>query len=512
MKQYAECFLSASASCSGGGQAPVPVFLFNPENLVPTARFYAALAAQLSAAITDGRLVSIDCATVDSRAEFFSQVFSRALAGNGNGDELTIPYDFCAFAQAFKCARLTLLLRNAAQLNPAFLDDFVELWMRGCASGRLSGRPAVSLIVDSNALLLGMDSCQRARFTLEPLPQAGVATAAAAVFDELLLQMSVQLPFWVEPSVVQRLSELFRSGVLGVPALLKRFKFLVLLRQVEQQQQKPGLDAAVNDWSGRALLLLLRKLSSQRAAASSFVAFYSALLDASLPHSEVFAQLLDDLKLMTPHAFVALFTEALSVVRAAGKLPGLGEAAATATATIATVTEACNKATAALDAHLSAAVLEPLKQAVSGSDTASSADAFKDAQFDAIAALTAEVRRLATGFAPRSVLSDERGALRKAFDADPSVALQYALKHPQLYLNCTCCGTITASASASAGSLTAESLRCALSTVNRPCLLDPCLLYRLSLEFPSRSINLVDLCESFCAVLDGKTPPSTLLR
>ena len=452
--------------------AQTPVFLFNLEKLIPSGRFYDSLSAQLKASKESGQLVCIDCASTDSKTEFFSQIFSQAL----DSQVLSIPYDFSAFAQAFKSTRLTLMLRNVSQLNPVFLDDLIELWKRGCASGRLSTKPSLALIMDSNAIFLSMDTRLRARFTVSQ-PEVLVS---GNVFEDLLLQMTLKMPFWIQPSMAAQLDEQSRAGTLSLPALLKRLKFLLLIND-KTKQSRAG-------WQGRVLLLFLRQLSKR-----NFVQFYTALLDASLPHSEALAVLLDELKFMTPHAFMAAFSEALNALKVAAKL--LAD------------NKEINKVATQLSNQLSSSVLAPLKKAVEGASSARSSDSLKDAQFDSISALKKEISGVAASFSAQgNLLVDERGSLRKAFDADPSVALQYALKHPQLYLNCSCCGKISDSSE-----LTSETVRTKLSTVNKPCLMDTCLLYRLSMEFASKSVNLVDLFESFCAVLN-ESSPTPLLR
>ncbi len=364
------------------------------------------------------------------------------------------------------------MLRNVAQLNPVFLDDLIELWKRGCSSGRLASKPSLSLIMDSNAIFLSMDTRLRAHFAVSRPDSLGTAH----IFEYMLLQMTLKLPFWLQSSIALQLDESSRSGTLSLSALLKRMKFLVLMNQMKPNEES---QESSNDWQGRVLLLFLRQLSKR-----NFVQFYASLMDASLPDSEALAVLLDELKFMTPQTFMTEFSEALNALKAAAKL-----------------FKNVNKSATELSTQLSNSVLAPLKKAVEDANTAKSSDSLKDAQFDSIAALRNEISQLATSFsAPKScLLADERGALRKAFDADPSVALQYALKHPQLYLNCSCCGKLPTEP------LTAETVRSKLSTVNKPCLLDSCLLYRLSMEFPSRSINLVDLCESFCAVLNASS-------
>lgn len=451
-------------------QSCTPVFIFNPEKLIPLSQFFTSLTTKLP-----GCVAVIDCALIDSKVDLFEQVFTGLL----KGVTLKLAYDFSEFASKFpvKVKSATLILKNAAQLNPSALDDLLKLWKRGCASGKLASKPKLSLILDSTALFLGMDTQLRSSFALEEINPLNTGT----VFEDLLTEMTLKLPLWIGPQLISVFAEESRTATLSLQSLLRRLKLLCLLHSNLFEKQACSSSSA----KIRAMLMFLRPMLS--ADPGAFVRFYCSILSGSLEHADCLFALLNTLKSLPPAQFMAQFTSSLAVLSAISKKLGkatLGQSAE------------------ALKAELNSSVLAPLKKVVE-SKTATSIDALKDAQLDTITAFSRKLISISLSIPSDEMLSDNSGWLRRAFDADPSVALQYALKHPMLYLNCNCCGSLAD------GPLTSETIRTRLNTVNRPCLPDTCLLYRLTIEFPSKSINLVDLFSSFSAVLSA--PKSTPL-
>lgn len=434
-------------------------------------QFFCSLEAKLP-----GRVVAIDCALVDSKVDFFEQVFSGLL----KSETLKLAYDFSEFASKFpkNVKSVTIMFKNAAQLSPTALDDLLKLWKRGCASGKLPSKPKLSLILDSTALFLGMDTQLRSSFSLEEINPMNTGT----VFEDLLTEMTLKLPLWIDPALIAIFAEESRTATLSLQSLLRRLKLLCLLHA--QKFEKSTISTVST--KVRVMLLFLRPILATDPGA--FVRFYCSIMSASLEHADCLFALLNTLKSLPPAQFLAQITSSLAVLSAINKK--LGKSALGQTAE-------------ALKAELNASVLAPLKKIVE-SKSATSIDVMKDAQLDAISAFSRQLIAISCAVSADELLNDNSGWLRRAFDADPSVALQYALKHPVMYLNCSCCGSLAN------GHLTSETIRSRLNTVNKSCLPDTCLLYRLTMEFPTKSVNLVDLFSSFCAVLSA-TKPTPLL-
>ena len=470
-------FLKEFLNESSGSSSTIPVYIFNPSNLMSS--HSDLLYDYLSKSVIQP--VHLDCSLVsDSKTEFFTVIFKGIL--EGNACRMKIAYDFMEFLAIFNEIRPTkdivIIFNSASQLNLSHLDDFVRLWER--KSKEFHTIPALKFIFDDSVSFLGMESRLRDKFTMKPFSCPSVKE----IFDELIEEMiRNDLPTILHPQLMKRFVGL--SAIESLSTIVKQMKFLIISAVTADIPPTPTIPilSSIKDIylyvSG-----LSRRLKSVRPSSpkhSPTRDFYPSIFDGVVADSLALNEIVNELKSCPPNDFVLV----------------MGDRDAANYGKVSSVSEF-------VDSNIVKAFQDKMNSANS------TRTVLKDFQLDLIRQFSDYLRGIKVEIPSGAiVLTDERGNVRRAFEADPQFALQVALKYPSVYFNCEDC----ASRGRSRGNLVptntpTSSCNTLMSPIhhNRPTMPDTCILYRLSIEFCSKSINLVSWYKSFLSVIEAKKP------
>lgn len=442
------------------GASMIPVFIFNPSNLI-SSNTWTMLKSHNGSVV-----VALDCSEVESKTEFFSEIF-EGIIRESSADKLMIPSDFSEFFAALKpnVKDIVVIFNNSSQINLTHLDDFVRLWERK----KMKSSPRLRFIFDDSVCFLGMESRLRDHFRVKDVQVPRVNE----VFDYLVIELiNNQLPFLLHPELMKRFVDLTYSGTISLTSILNQLKFLLIShfskrKSGSQQDTFGGLKDIFKFIT--ELSINLRQIRPSTPVLSPSKDFYSVILWGNLVDSQAYFEIINELKSMGPNDFVSLFKNICNSTEKSDKLAGFVDS-----------------------------MIAGLKEKISTSTSAQ----IKDFQLDLVTTLSDFLRSIKIIIPDDYVINDPKGNVRKAFEADPLAALQVALKYPSVYLNCKngCC---CSSAVSNDVPLCSSNLNSRLAPLfhNKSTMLDICLLYRLSLEFPSKSINLMSWYKSFSSIV-----------
>lgn len=454
-----------------------PVYIFNPSNLIASTTSHA-LILQHYLKTSLNRAVILDCAEIESKTEFFSEIFKGII---GNVAQLTISYDFSAFINAFNVIKPTqdivLIVNNSSQINLSHLDDFVRLWER--KSKDFSAIPQLKFVFDDPVAFLGMEARLRDRFRV----QEHKVPRVMQVFDELIVDMiQTGFPVVLHPNLMARFDELAVSESISFNSIINQLKFLIISHYNADTLISFTLPSSMTQ-SFLFVTELSAKLKAQRPSApvlSPSNDFYSVCFNGILLESQAYAELQNEMKSLAPNDFVGLFTSLKSA-------------------------ESADKSNDSLIETIKRDIISTMKAKESKSVTKKSE--LKDSQLDLIKSLSDHLKSVQScEISSELIVKDERGNVRRAFEADPQASLEVSLKFPSFYLNCNsaCCSSEGDNKPVLAFKSLDIQNKLSYFCHNRPSMPDICLLYRLSLEFPSKSINLLSWHNSFLSVIGEK--------
>lgn len=467
---------SSSLSSSSGSASKnylystIPVYIFNPSNLISSSTCYTHLLKDYLRKSTF-HVVILDCNEIESKTDFFAEIFTGIIK---DSSLLPISYDFSAFLNAFKMISpvcdIVLLFKNSSQVNLSYLNDFVRLWER--KSKDFPTIPQLRFVFDDSVSFIGMEARLRDRFQVKEVHVPSVQE----VFDELIVEMiRNNQPILLHPILMKRFVEL--TGIASFNSLMNQFKFLIISHFSCNTSFNPKTGGYQNL---KDILLFTSELATNlkkiRPSCHFFSPskdFYPIIFAGILSESQVFVEICNELKSLMPNDFVSLFAGIENNFHSKSEL----------------LTFVKDK------------IISDMREKVSSSSGKS--NLLKDCQLNLINSLMSHLKSIPMDIPETFVIVDPRGNVRRAFDADPQVAVQTALKYPLVYLNCghykTCCTSELFNFS----QLSSSNLNSQLKFIdtNRPGMLDTCLLYRLSLEFNSKSINIFTWYKSFVSVI-----------
>lgn len=375
----------------------VPVFIFNPSRLLSTAQAFAALHRHLAQRHVSP-VVMLDGSADYAKTDLFAHVFSSVL---GPETILTVPYDFAEFVRAFNAKMMTrgemcemvVLIRDAVRLNAQHLEDLVRLWERN--EEAFVSCPRLAFVTDDVTVFMDMETRIRNRF----LPIRVGLVAPDAVFDELLVEMCVKRPQWLDATLTRHFANVIRGGMLSLPALIQRLKVLCIAHHSRSAEH--GDTAA-----SKAAFLLIQTLaihtrrvrpSAPRWSASDI---YALVVDGMLFDSVVLAEIVSELKSLPPTSLVQVFIQVAKDM--------------TATLQMVAKNESLHASIMNTVSFVDTKLAGEMQRVMSNGGTSRSIDAIKDAQLDLIASLGKFVESMAgRPVAAACVLSDPQGLLRK---------------------------------------------------------------------------------------------------
>lgn len=466
----------------------IPVYIFNPSNLMSS---HSALLQEHLSSKSFIKSVVLDSSSVsDSKTEFFTELFKGILGVEISG-KMKISYDFSEFIEIFseiKPSRdVIIILNNSSQLNLSHLDDFVRLWER-----KLKGSASqLKFIFDDSVSFLGMESRLRDRFAVIPFKCPSVKD----VFNELVEEMiRLDLSVLLHPQLMKRFVGL--STNLPIFTIIKQIKFIIIAAlSTTSNQSIPAINSSIQtiqtvSLSSVYLYLsgLSKRLKNVRQSSPSHSPardFYSIIFDDILVESQVFNEIINELKSCSPNDFISIMSERTSDQKTLN--------------------------TNTLYEFVDLNIVKALKDKIDSSSLTKTS--LKDYQLDLIRKFSDFLLETKIEMPHgKTILKDERGNIRRAFEADPQFALQVALKFPSVYLNCHDCSTKGEKYNNSVNLVNSNTSTLSINTLmssihhNRSSMPDTCLLYRLSLEFCSKSINLLLWYKSFLSVIEAKKP------
>lgn len=455
----------------------IPVYIFNPSNLVSSGTSHAQL-LQSYLQKSFNRAVIVDCAEIEGKTDFFTEIFTGIL-GKPAGP---IPYDFSAFLAAFNAIKPTqdivLIINNSAQINLSHLDDFVRLWERKGKDFLVV--PQLKFVFDDSVSFMGMEARLRDRFRVHEYQVPRVMQ----VFDELVVDMIRSgFPLLLHPSLMKRFVGLAVSETVSFSSILNQLKFLFISHYDNNTSDVIGgtLPTAMTQefLFITELSAKLKQIRPSAPALSPANDFFAVCFEGILVDSQAYAELLNELKSLAPNDFVGLFTLMKNEM-----------------------SEKANEKISSLTETIKKEIVSTMKSKMT---TSSSSAKLKDVQLDLIKSISDHLKlsNKSDHIPACLVVMDERGNVRRAFEADPQASLETSLKFPSFYLNCksSCC--VNESIDTAVKSCHLQS-RLSAVCLNRPSMPDICLLYRLSLEIQCKSINLFSWYNSFLAVLNAK--------
>lgn len=437
----------------------IPVFIFNPSNLISSKTWTLVKSSLMKESV----VVVLDCSEIESKTEFFSEIFEGIIRETCT-EKLMIPSDFSEFSSVLKANvnDIVLVFNNSSQINLTHLDDFVRLWERK----KLKSSPRLRFIFDDSVSFLGMESRLRDHFRVKDVQVPRVNE----VFDDLVTEIiNNQLPFLLHPELMKRFVDLTISGTISLTSILNQLKFLLISHFSKRNTKSHDTLAGLKDIFNFVTELSrnLKRIRPSTPHLSPSKDFYSVILWGNLVDSQAYFEIINELKSLGPNDFVSLFKNVYN--------------------------DKSDKLTEFINVMISG-----LKEKISTSNSAQ----IKDFQLDLVTSLSNFLRSMKISIPDDYVINDPKGNVRKAFEADPLAALQVALKYPSVYLNCKngCCSASSSDLNVPLCSSTLNS-RLAPLFHNKSTMLDICLLYRLSLEFPSKSINLMSWYKSFSSIV-----------
>ena len=273
---------------------------------------------------------------------------------------------------------------------------------------------------------------------------------------------------------MKRFVDLAISGTISLTSVLNQLKFLLInhFNKINKSSSKvhDAFDGLKDIFKFiTELSSNLRRIRPSTPHLSPSKDFYSIILWGNLVDSQAYFEIVNELKSLGPNDFVSLFKNFCNFTDKSDKLA-----------------EFVNN------------MIIGLKEKISTLNSAQ----IKDFQLDLVTLLSNFLRSMKVSIPDDYIINDPKGNLRKAFEADSLAALQVALKYPSVYLNCKngCCCTSSYDQNVP---LCSSNLNSRLGPLfhNKPTMLDICLLYRLSLEFPSKSINLMSWYKSFSSIV-----------
>lgn len=438
------------------GVSMIPVFIFNPSNLISSNNWTMLKSSNESV------VVVLDCSSIESKTEFFSEIF-EGIIRESSSDKLMIPSDFSEFSAALKpnVNDIVIIFNNSSQINLTHLDDFVRLWERK----KLRSSPRLRFIFDDSVCFLGMESRLRDHFRVRDVQVPRVNE----VFDDLVVEMiNNQLPVLLHPELMKRFVGLTCSGTISLTSILNQLKFLLISHFSKRNSTSQSVFGGLKDifMFITELSSNLRRIRPSTPLLSPSKDFYSVILWGNLVDSQAYFEIVNELKSLGPNDFVSLFKN----IHNTDKSDNL------------------------------AVFVNNMIAGLKGKISCSTSAQIKDFQLDLVTSLSNFLRSMKVVVPDDYVINDPKGNVRKAFEADPLAALQVALKYPSVYLNCKngcCCISLTDTP------LCSSNLNSRLAPLfhNKSTMLDICLLYRLSLEFPSKSINLMSWYKSFSSIV-----------
>jgi hypothetical protein len=450
------------------GYSMIPVYVFNPFNLISSS--FSRLFQNHQFANTT---VVLDCAEIESKTEFFAEIF-KGILGRDLWDKMGISYDFSAFLNHFKSSKnnseIILIFDNSSQINLSHLEDFVRLWERKSKSKSNNLQlPKLQFVFDDSVSFLGMEARLRDRFRVKQLKVPHVKD----VFDEFVIEcINNELPFLLHPQLMSRFVDL--TDTVTFNSLLNQIKFLLISHfnfssnssLIFNFNNKNSCLKGLKDIFIfiTDLSIKLKAIRQSAPLLSPSKDFYSVVLAGILVDSQAYAEIINELKSLAPNDFVSLFASVKG------------------------------------DTKFNEFINQMISEMKGNSSKGSSSSKIKDFQLDLITSLSNFIRSYEISIPTDYVINDQKGNVRRAFEADPQAALQVALKFPSIYLNCkNCCS----SSGREISCLSSSNLNQVLFPLfhNKSTMLDVCLLYRISLEFPSKSINIMSWYKSFSSIV-----------
>lgn len=443
------------------GYSTIPIYIFNPFNLISSS--FSKLFEQKKS------MIVLDCADIESKTEFFTEIFKGIL--DGDSCKMSISYDFASFLKNFKLKAtesFIIVFNNSSQINLSHLDDFVRLWERKSAI-----LPKLKFLFDDSVSFLGMEARLRDRFRFQEVKLPSVKE----VFDEFVIEsINNELPFLLHPQLMKRFVDLTETNSLN--SLMNQMKFLLIShfntgeRILSDVKGLKDIFIFITDLSSK-----LKKIRPSAPLLSPSKDFYSVVLSGILSDSQAYTEITNELKSLAPNDFVSLF----KMSKDHGYKSKLNEF-----------------------------INQMISEMKENSSKVSKESKIKDFQLDSITSLSSFIRSYEISIPVDYVINDQKGNVRRAFESDPQAALQVALKFPSVYLNCkNCCF----SSGEQISNLSSSNLNQILSPLfhNKPTMLDICLLYRISLEFPTKSINIMSWYKSFSSIVSKKQTDKSLI-
>ena len=394
---------------------------------------------------------------------------------------MKIMYDFTEFLSIYNGLTshkdIVIIFNNASQLNLSYLDDFVRLWER--KSKEFNSVPQLRFIFDDSVSFLGMEARLRDRFTVKQFNCPSVKDVFNELIEEIIRN---DMPIIFHPQLMKRFVNLSSSESFN--SILKQIKFLII-SNCQAAGSAPSI--AHNVFKDVYLYIsgLSRRLKSCRQSSplhSPTRDFYPVIFDGILVESQPFNEIINELKSCSPNDFASIMNDSITSEKSAK-----------------TVRE-----------FVATNIVKAMKDKMDTTNsTKITSSILKDFQLDLIKKFSDHLREIRIEIpSGMIVLKDEKGNVRRAFEADPLFALQVALKYPSVYLNCKDCSITKGRSKLIACDTPTSSLNTLMSPIhhNRPCMPDTCLLYRLSLEFCSKSVNLMAWYISFLSVIEAKKP------
>lgn len=496
-------FLNSTDYVSTNYASTIPVYVFNPSNLM------SCHSDLLKSYLTKSMIqaVLLDCSSVsDSKTEFFTEII-KGILGEAAA-QMKISYDFMEFLSIYNTEipptmDIVIIFNNVSQLNLSHLDDFVRLWER--KSKDFQVKPSLKFIFDDSVSFLGMESRLRDKFSVKQFACPSVKD----IFNELIEEMiRNDLPVLLDPQLMKRFVGLSSSESESINSIIKQIKFLIILNETKRKGDGEGkvinnpLSLSKNSSSSLKDVYLYvsglaKRLNSVRPSShllSPSRDIYPSIFDGVFSDSLAFNEIINELKSSSPNDFVLIMTE----------------------------TEKDDDLLDDKNSHYTLRkfvdlnIITAMKEKINSSNCTNSARTLlKDFQLDLIKRFTDHLReiKIETEMSSSIILKDEKGNVRRSFEADPQFALQVALKYPSVYLNCDDCSrtkTARSSSNLIPSNTPTSSCNSLMSTIhhNRPTMPDTSLLYRLSLEFRSKSINLLAWYKSFLSVIETRKPSS----
>ena len=503
----------------------IPVYFFNPINLFSSKTCpFSLLKDYLKKSAY--HVIILDCVQIESKTEFFSEIFQGIIHDLKieTSTQSIISYDFKSFLDTFNTIKPTkdivLLFKNSSQVNLSHLNDFVRLWER-----RLKDFAAISqlkFVFDDSVSFMGMESRLRDRFQVqEGRWEGGSIPSIQQVFDELIIEsVRNDVPFLLHPILMKRFIQSTVTSTISLNSLISQIKFLIISHH--EYHNYKNSDSFCQNF--KQVLLFISELSinlkSLRPSGHLFSAskdFYSIIFNGVLTESQTFIEICNELKSLKTNEFALIFKKTIS----ADNINEDEDTKSDKNKDVLLVDNFADSADAekefddnyksshsyshsscSLEEFVRIEIISKFIEKASNSNKGQE-NLLKDTQLHLINLLSEHLKTLPITIPKCSIINDPIGNVRRAFEADPQVALQTALKFPLIYLNCghskTCCTSeLFNFTSISSSELISQTK---IINNNRSGMLDTCLLYRISLEFNFKSINLYSWYKSFISIV-----------